>query len=388
VKLRIFGHRQREDFMKRSKDRILTSHTGSVFLPPRDDHTQPEVPREPAAIKEAVRAIVDKQVEVGLDVINDGDLQFGLSMLLSLDRVFDGVENRPKEAGRSSPKGVPDEDMEVFAEYYERHPWVPVDFDPGLYVCSGPLGAKSLDLLKRDLDTLKEAAQGKDVEELFMCFISPGWLQEWIWNDHYGSEEEFVLAMGEAVTPYYKAIVEAGMVLQIDAPDIVDNWSWDRWSDVSAYRKNLETRLEAISNAISGLPEDRVRLHFCWGSWAGPHGVALPLEKVLDLVYRVPAQCYSVEAAKPNHTHEWRAFEEFPLPDGKIVMPGVIDHTTPVIEHPQVITDRIVAYAKVVGRENVIAGTDCGMRIDSRVEWAKLERMTRGAELASKELFG
>jgi 5-methyltetrahydropteroyltriglutamate--homocysteine methyltransferase len=274
--------------------------------------------------------------------------------------------------------------MEVFAEYYARHPF-PIDL--GTYVCTGPLGAKRLETLEWDLATLKEAADGKDAEELFMCFISPGWLQEFIWNDHYGSEEGFVLALGEAAKPYYRAIVEAGMVLQIDAPDIVDNWSWDRWTDVKAYRKNLEVRLEAIMNAISGLPEDRVRLHFCWGSWHGPHSIALPLEKVLDLVYRVPAQCYSVEAAKPNHTHEWRAFEEFPLPDGKIVMPGVIDHTTPIIEHPRVIADRIVAYAKVVGKENVIAGTDCGMRIDSRVEWTKLERMVQGAELATKELF-
>lgn len=372
--------------MKRSEDRILTSHTGSVFLPPRDDHTQPEVPTEPPAIKDAVRQIVEKQLEVGLDVINDGDIQFGLSLVRSFDRAFDGVEKRPTQNGRRSPRGVPDEDMDVFAEYYARHPLLP--FDPGLYVCTGPLKATGLEMLEWSLETLKEVTASKDVEELFMCFISPGWIQEWIWNEHYGSEEEFVFALGEAVKPYYKAIVDAGMVLQIDSPDIVDNWSWDRWTDVSAYRKNVEMRLEAISNAISGLPEDRVRLHFCWGSWPGPHSVTLPLEKVLDLVYRVPAQCYSIEAAKPNHTHEWRAFEQFPLPDGKIVMPGVIDHTTPVIEHPQVIADRIVAYAKVAGRENVIAGTDCGMRIDSRVEWAKLERMAQGADLASKELFG
>jgi 5-methyltetrahydropteroyltriglutamate--homocysteine methyltransferase len=196
------------------------------------------------------------------------------------------------------------------------------------------------------------------------------------------------MAMGEAMKPYYKAVVDAGLVLQIDAPDIVDNWVLDRWDDVKAYRRNLETRLEALSNALEGIPEDRVRVHLCWGSWHGPHSVELPLEEVLDLVYTIPAQCYSIEAAKPNHTHEWRAFQTHPLPDGKIVMPGVIDHTTPVIEHPQVIADRIVAYANVVGRENVIAGTDCGMRIDSRVEWTKLERMVEGARLASEALFG
>ena len=373
--------------MKRSEGRILTSHTGSVFVPPGDDRAPPAVPWARGEVKEAVRAVVDKQVEVGLDVINDGDLQFGLSMVQSFHQVLDGVEKRRPSAERRSPRGLPDEDMEVFAEYYERHPWVPPEVDMGLYVCTGPVRAAAVERLEADLARLREVAEGKDVEELFMCFISPGWLQEFIWNDHYGSEEEFVFALAEAVKPYYKAVVDAGMVLQIDAPDIVDNWSWNRWTDVSAYRKDLHIRLEAISNAISGLPEDRVRLHFCWGSWAGPHSVALPLEKVVDLVYRVPAQCYSVEAAKPNHTHEWRAFKQFPLPDGKIVMPGVIDHTTAVLEHPQVVADRIVAYAKLVGRENVIAGTDCGMRIDSRVEWAKLERMVQGAELASRELF-
>jgi 5-methyltetrahydropteroyltriglutamate--homocysteine methyltransferase len=371
--------------MKRSEERILTSHTGSVFMPPGDDHAQPGVPIDDAAVKEAVRQVVDKQIEVGLDVINDGDLQFGLSLVQSFERAFDGVEKRPREAQRGSPRGVPDEDMEVFSEYYAQHPMLP--FDPGTLVCTGPLGATALDRLKADLKMLQKVAEGKRLKELFMCFISPGWIQEWIWNDHYGSEEEFVFALAEAVKPYYRAIVDAGMVLQVDAPDIVDNWSWDRWTDVAAYRKNLAMRLEALSNALAGLPEDRVRLHFCWGSWHGPHSVALPLEKVLDLVYKVPAQCYSVEAAKPNHTHEWRAFQTFPLADGKLVMPGVIDHTTPVLEHPQVIADRIVAYAKVVGRENVIAGTDCGMRIDSRVEWAKLERMVQGAELASRELF-
>jgi len=374
--------------MRRSEGRILTSHTGSVFVPPGNDHAPSAVTWEHGEVKQAVRAIVDKQVEVGLDVINDGDIQVGLSLVESFHRVFDGVEKRPDDAERRSPRGLPDEDMEIFAEYYERHPWVPPQVDLGVYVCTGPLAARAPDLLDRAVTTFREVAEGKKMTDLFMCFISPGWLQEFIWNDHYASEEHFVFALAEAVKPYYRAIVDAGLVLQIDAPDIVDNWSWSRWSDVGAYRKKVEMRLEAISNAITGLPEERVRLHFCWGSWAGPHSVALPLEKVLDLVYRVPAQCYSIEAAKPNHTHEWRAFQEFPLPDGKIVMPGVIDHTTAVLEHPQVVADRMAAYAKVVGKENVIAGTDCGMRIDSRVEWAKLERMVQGAELASKELFG
>ena len=370
--------------MKRSEGRILTSHSGSVFPPPRDDHSIGGRPDGKPAVAEAVREIVAKQVEVGLDVINNGDVNAGMG-IMTFPRMFEGLEQRHGE-GFKNYKGIPDEDMETYAEYYSAHPFIP--FDPGQCYCTGPIRPKGLDLLQWDLDNLKQAAEGEDVEELFYCVISPGWLRRWVVDEHYGSEEEMAHAMGGALKPYFKAVVDAGLILQIDSPDIVDEWSWDRWTDLAAYRVNLEARLDTLRNAVRGLPEDRIRLHFCWGSWHGPHSVALPLEDVLDLVYTFPAECYSIEAAKANHSHEWRAFERHPLPDGKIVMPGVIDHTSAIIEHPQVIADRIVAYAKVVGKENVIAGTDCGMRIDSRLEWTKLERMVLGAKLATNELFG
>src|SRR6476646_6283213 len=259
--------------MKRSDDRILSSHTGSVQLPPRDDHSAPELPSDRAEAKEAVRAVVDKQIEVGLDVINDGDLGAGLALVQSFHEFFTGVEKRPSATeNRRSPRGVPDVDMETYAEYYAQHPMLP--FDPGVYVCTDAIGPGNVDSLKWGLETLKEVAEGKGAEELFMCFISPGWIQEWVWNEHYRTEEEFVFAISEALKPYYKAVVDAGLILQIDAPDIPDNWSWDRWTDVNAYRKNLEMRLEATSNAISGLTEEQVRLPFCWGSWPGPHSVS------------------------------------------------------------------------------------------------------------------
>ena len=379
--------------MKRSEDRILTSHSGSLFVPPTDDHMQSAHPAEIApddtarrqqAIGAGVRAIVDKQVEVGLDIINNGDLNAGVT-LRTIPSMFDGLEQRPP-AGHDALKGVPDEDMETYAEYYEAHPYMP--FDPGPIAATGPIGTRGLDLLQWDLATLKAAAEGKRHEELFYCFLSPGWLTRWIIDEHYGSERQLLLALAEAVKPYYRAVVDAGLILQIDSPDLVDEWTWDRWTDLAAYRKDLEWRIEVLRDTIEGLPEEQIRLHFCWGSWRGPHSVALPLEEVLDLIYAFPAQCYSIEAAKANHTHEWRAFERHPLPDGRFVMPGVIDHTTPLIEHPQVIADRLVTYAKVVGKENVMAGTDCGMRIDSRVEWTKLRRLVEGAQLATRELFG
>jgi 5-methyltetrahydropteroyltriglutamate--homocysteine methyltransferase len=287
---------------------------------------------------------------------------------------------------------MPDRDMEIYHEYYRaRAEHTPPRLDDATRftkIVSGPVSAKSTESLEWDVQTLKDAATGKDLDDLFVCFISPGWVRNLSWNEHYATLEEEYFAIAAALRPFYKAIVDAGVVLQIDAPDLVDTWTLDRWDDVAGYRKDLEMRVEALNTALEGLPEEQVRLHFCWGSWHGPHSGALPLEHVLDIIYRVPAQCYSIEAAKPNHAHEWRVFEKHKLPDGKILMPGVIDHTTSVIEHPQVIADRIVTYAKLVGRENVIGGTDCGMRIDSRVEWAKLQAMVDGAKLATDELFG
>jgi 5-methyltetrahydropteroyltriglutamate--homocysteine methyltransferase len=381
--------------VKHSEDRILTSHTGSMFLPPpdgdgpADPHQGAPALRLAAGSKEetanAVAALVHKQVEVGLDIINNGDVSIATA-LFDPARLLGGLERVPATDDRPGVVGYPDADMETYHEYYARsgfHEAMP----PVAHVCTAPLSSTGQDKVDWDIATLKQATADQPVEGVFYDFISPGWLARLIYNEHYASEEEFVFALAESMKPYFTATVEAGLILQIDSPDIVDNWTWDRWDDVTKYRKHLEMRIEALTNALADCPQDQVRLHFCWGSWSGPHSGALPLEHVIDIVYRLPVGCISVEAAKPNHTHEWRVFKDHPLPDGCILMPGVIDHTTPIIEHPQVIADRLVTYAGVVGKENVIAGTDCGMRIDARVEWAKLKAMVDGASLASKELF-
>jgi len=379
--------------MKRSDERILTSHSGSLYLPPpHEGGTSTAPPKEPAELRRAVETIVAKQIEVGLDVINNGDVNTGISSTMALSELLNGIETIPLDADHPRfARGMPDRDMEIYHEYYQaRAAHTPPRLDDATNytkVVTGPVSSKSTAGLERDVQTLKDAAQGKDADDLFVCFISPGWARNISWNEHYATDEEEYFAIAAALRPFYKAIVDAGVIVQIDAPDLVDTWTLDRWDDVAGYRKNLEMKVEALNTAIEGLPEELVRLHFCWGSWAGPHSGALPLEHVLDIIYRVRAQCYSLEAAKPNHTHEWRVFEDHKLPEGKIVMPGVIDHTTPVIEHPQVISDRLVQYAKLVGKENVIAGTDCGMRIDSRVEWSKLQAMVDGAELATNQLF-
>ena len=380
--------------MKRSDARILTSHAGSLYLPPTDDGgTSATPPTGQDEVKKAVEIVVAKQIEVGLDIINNGDINTGIASTMALSGLLNGVETIPLDAAHPSfARGIPDRDMETYHEYYRaRAAHTPPRLDDATNytkVVTGPVSSKSTEHLEWDVQTLKEAAKGKEADELFVCFISPGWVRNISWNEHYATDEEEYFAIAAALRPFYKTIVDAGLILQIDAPDLVDTWTLDRWDDVAGYRKNLEMKVEALNTALDGLPEELVRLHFCWGSWAGPHTGALPLEHVLDIVYRVPAQCYSLEAAKPNHTHEWRAFAEHKLPEGKILMPGVIDHTTPVIEHPQVIADRLVNYANVVGKENVIAGTDCGMRIDSRLEWSKLEAMVEGAALATGQLFG
>jgi 5-methyltetrahydropteroyltriglutamate--homocysteine methyltransferase len=380
--------------MQRSDGHIVTSHTGALFLPPRDDHGPVVAPTDRDAVRDAVASIVAKQVEIGIDVVNNGDLTVGPG--LELHKAFDGLEAVPMNDRYGPARGIPDVDMETFAEYYEAYGLMPNPENPlggggpertEAEACRGPIAPRSTEPIEWDAATLKQAAASQDVHDLFLTFVGPGWMSRWIYDEHYATEQGLIDALAEAARPFYRAIVDAGLILQIDAPDIVDAWTWDRWTDLTAYRKDVEMRLDALRGAIEGLPEERVRLHLCWGSWHGPHTGALPLSEVIDLVYTVPAQCYSIEAAKPNHTHEWRVFAEHPLPDGRTIMPGVIDHTTAIVEHPRVIADRLVAYADVVGAENVIAGTDCGMRRDSRVEWAKLQAMVDGARLASAELF-
>jgi 5-methyltetrahydropteroyltriglutamate--homocysteine methyltransferase len=378
----------------KSDGRILTSHTGSLYLPPRDDHQPVEAPADREGIKAGVASLVAKQAEIGIDIANNGELGEGPGT--EMWRAMNGIETVPVDNPLDAWRGFPDLDMEIHQEFYSRGIMSAADVPLGgesrktfkKQVVRGPLTPKSTEGTEWDIATLKEAAKDAGFKDLFLTFLSPGWMYRSVFNEYYPTDEEFIFAMAEAAKPFYRAIVDAGLLLQIDAPDIVDAWTCDRWTDVKAYRKNLEMRLEALNNALDGLPVDRLRLHFCWGSWDGPHTGALPLEEVIDLVFRVKVGCYSIEAAKPNHTHEWRVFQEAKLPDGSTLMPGVIDHGNAVIEHPQVVADRLVTYAKVVGAENVIAGTDCGMRQDSRVDWGKLAAMVQGAELASKELFG
>ncbi len=259
-------------------------------------------------------------------------------------------------------------------------------------VARGTLKSKGPDAINRQLDTFKAAIErsGATVEEAFVPVLAPGWLDHFIFNEYYPTEEEFLSALADAVYEEYRAVVAAGFVLQIDDPGLPDWWDMLKPEPtVESYRRFARLRIDAVNRALAGIPEDRVRYHLCWGSWHGPHTHDLPLEHIIDLILDVKAQTYSFEAANVRHEHEWRVWQQAKLPAGKMLMPGVVSHATNLVEHPQLVADRILRYAQIVGRENVIAGTDCGLggRVHADLAWAKLRSLAEGARLASKELW-
>ena len=260
-------------------------------------------------------------------------------------------------------------------------------------VAKGPIKSKGTAALAQEITAFKAAIarSGRTVDETFFCVIAPGWLDHFIYNEYYKTDEEFIFALAEALREEYLAIVDAGFILQIDDPGLVDWWDMLKPAlSVDDYRnKFARLRVEAINHALKGIPEDRVRYHLCWGSWHGPHTHDLPFEHIVELMLQVNAQCYSFEAANVRHEHEWKLWQDVKLPDGKILLPGVVSHSTNLVEHPELVAERIMRFAGAVGRENVIAGTDCGLggRVHSEIAWAKLGALVEGARLASKRLW-
>jgi len=234
------------------------------------------------------------------------------------------------------------------------------------------------------------ARSGAKVEEAFVAVLAPGWLDHFIFNEYCKTEEEFLFALADALREEYRAVVAAGFVLQIDDPGLPDWWDMLKPEPtIEAYRKFARLRIDAVNHALVGIPEEKVRYHLCWGSWHGPHTHDLPLEHIIDLILEVKAQTYSFEAANVRHEHEWRVWQKAKLPAGKMLMPGVVSHATNLVEHPALVADRILRYAKIVGRENVVAGTDCGLggRVHADLVWAKLRTLVEGARLASTSLW-
>jgi 5-methyltetrahydropteroyltriglutamate--homocysteine methyltransferase len=259
-----------------------------------------------------------------------------------------------------------------------------------LAACVAPLKYVGSAALEEDLQNFKAALAGVKTVEAFLPANTPGTIEHWLRNEHYPTEEAFVEAIAEAMRDEYQAIVDAGFLLQIDDPDLPDGWQMYPDMSVRDYRKYATLRVDAINHALRGIPREKVRLHVCWGSFHGPHRNDIPLENIIDIIFRVRASSYSIEASNPCHEHEWRVFETTKLPEGAVLIPGVVGHATDFIEHPELVAERLAKYAKLIGRENVMGGTDCGLgpRVGSpEIAWAKLEALAKGARIASKRLW-
>jgi 5-methyltetrahydropteroyltriglutamate--homocysteine methyltransferase len=378
--------------MKRStSDRILTTHVGSL---PRADGTDRPGGEDEATLRKSVADVVGRQREIGIDIVNEGEYTKGGDWLAYVDDRFDGFEARPPADGK--PIILHGKDREAFADFYryatERgtlfyEPAGQIKQARPHWVAVAPIGYRGQAALVREIEMFR-AVVGPE-SEAFITSTAPSSLEPYRRNEYYKSQEEFVFALAEAMRSEYEAIVVAGFILQID-----DAWLpalWDRIGiqmGLDAFRRYCEMRIEALNHALRGLPEDRIRYHLCWGSWHGPHAFDIELEKLVDLMLRVRAQGYLIEAANARHEHEYALWEHVKLPAGKILIPGMISHATDGIEHPELVAQRIRRFARLVGAENVIAGADCGFggRTHPQIAWAKLQALTEGARLASKGL--
>jgi len=382
--------------MKRSTDRILVSHVGSLARPrdlmemlvARNEGKPFDAEALARRTRDAVADVVEKQIECGIDIVNDGELGKSNFSRYTKERLGGFIE-RP--AGPDfKPTSIFGRDMLEFTEYFNRGGRTSIGHHARVFYCVEPLTYIGQEEVKADITNLKSALQGKQLEEGFLPAVAPGTMEHWMKNEYYKTQEEYLFAISAAMAEEYRAIVDAGFVLQIDDPDLADAWQMHPQMTTVEYRKYQELRIEALNHGLKGLPEDRIRFHMCWGSYHGPHKYDIPLNEIVDLVLKVRAGCYSIEASNPCHEHEWRVWEGVKLPDDKLLMPGVIGHYSDFIEHPRAIADRLIRYAKIVGRENIIAGSDCG--IGSRVGhpqvgWAKFQAMAEGARIASRELW-
>lgn len=383
--------------MKRSTDRILVSHVGSLARPKdlmemlvaRNDGKSYDQAALAKRMRESVAEVVQKQIECGIDIVNDGELGKSNFSRYTKERLGGFVERSADP--NFKPTSIFGRDMKEFTEYFNRGGRTAIGHHARVYYCVEPLKYIGQKEVQEDIANLKAALQGKQCEEAFLPAIAPGTMEHWMKNEYYKSEEEYLFAIAGAMAEEYKAIVDAGFVLQIDDPDLADAWQMFPDMSLGDYRKYQNLRIDALNHALKGLPEERIRFHMCWGSYHGPHKYDVPLKDIVDIILKVRATCYSIEASNPVHEHEWRVWLDAGLPAGKMLMPGVIGHCSDFIEHPRSIADRLVRYANIVGKENIIAGTDCG--IGSRVGhpqvgWAKFQSMAEGARIATKELWG
>jgi 5-methyltetrahydropteroyltriglutamate--homocysteine methyltransferase len=387
--------------MKRSTDRILTTHVGSLVRPPElvevmraKENGQAYDEEELAVrVRSSVRRVVQQQVEVGIDVPSDGE--YGKPSFSGyVNERLTGFTRRPRDP-QQGPLLNWGRDRQLFRDFYEAYDRATGSASGYPVVCTGPISYQGQAAVQRDIENFKAALAGVHPEEAFIPAVAPGTIELQRRNEYYPTDEAYLFAIAEAMRQEYRTIVDAGFLLQIDDPRVVTQYGMpDPAPSIADYRKFAERRVEALNHGLAGIPEDRVRYHLCWGSWHGPHVTDVPLRDIVDIVLRVQAGAYCVEAANPRHEHEWQVWEHVKLPEGKILIPGVVAHTTNIVEHPELIAWRLTTYARLVGRENVMAGTDCGFsqgaltpRLHPSIMWAKLQALVEGAAQASKHLW-
>jgi 5-methyltetrahydropteroyltriglutamate--homocysteine methyltransferase len=387
--------------MKRSSERILTTHVGSLIRPaPLQEFLRAKQASKPydeaaynACLKSSVADIVRSQAEVGIDVVSDGEFGKSISWSQYVLERLSGFERRAiKPGGNPFTRGV---DRDRFAEFYAE-----LDAREGMAttteaVCVGPIAYTGEAELKRDIANFKAALTDVNVAEAFLPVAAPASVIPDRRNEYYKSDEDLIRAIGAAMRTEYRMIIDAGFVLQLD--DARAAVSYDRMvppASFADYREWLALQVDVLNEAISGLPQDRIRYHVCWGSWPGPHTSDVPLKDIVDLILKMKVGAYVIEGANPRHEHEWHVWETAKLPPDSLLIPGVISHATNVVEHSELVAQRIVRLARLVGRENLLAGTDCGFaqgpfyrRVHPSVMWAKLDALVQGARLASAQLW-
>ncbi len=381
--------------MKRSNARILTTHTGSLprsvhlqeLLRGREDRAEFDPERLADGVRGGVVEVVNRQQRTGIDVVNDGEQGRSQYATYVKERLT-GFEG--ERMVRARPR-LDDADFPEFAatqtHFSSRNIPQPA--------CTGPISWKDWPAVLRDIDNLKNASEGLPVEEVFMTAASPGVIANFLPNEYFVTEEEYLYALADVMKEEYNAIIDSGLLLQIDCPDLAMT-RVTQFSHLSAeeFKRIVELHVEVINYALKDIDPERMRLHLCWGNTEGPHHHDIPLGEIVDLVLRARPVGLSFEGANPRHAHEWKVWEDVKLPDGKVLIPGVLDSTTNFIEHPELIAQRICNYANIVGRENVIAGSDCGFgtsawgrKVETNIAWAKLASMVDGAKLASQVLW-
>jgi 5-methyltetrahydropteroyltriglutamate--homocysteine methyltransferase len=403
--------------MRASVDHIVASHAGSL---PRPDgliaanraHESGEPINERAfrqILQAAVAEVVQRQRDLGIDIPGDGEFgkpmgqrvnygswwRYSWQRLGGLDSDGPGLydmaprRSRPGEVVLTS-FGDRRDRTQFAAAYGDPESGITTGPRPPAPICVAPITYTGQDAIKNDITNFKEAMKAAGVEEGFMTAVAPGSASR-IGNAYYKTEEELLYACADAMREEYKAIVEAGLILQLDDPAIAENWDMiNPEPTVEDYRKFSMIRVEALNHAIKGLPEDRIRFHLCWGSWHGPHTTDIPMRDIVEVMLAINVHAYSFEAGNVRHEHEWKIWQEVKLPDDKLILPGVVSHATNVVEHPELVAERILRFAKLVGRERVIASTDCGLggRVHPQIAWAKLAALAQGAALASRQLWG